>query len=162
LRTKGRVLAVVASAISTVSAFGAGGAASDKYASCIAAVTEEWSTVYDGTPGAGARAAAGFSGRTTTFNLFPNPQVINSKETANAVAGGWEQVSNWKCTPENIMEMGHGFMFECNWAGSVSNINGYTMEDGSNSSTVHLVDCDKNTESVNADFTGVLAAFGAV
>merc|ERR1719231_142058 len=102
-----------------------------------------------------------YDGRSITWNQYPTPTVVHNAEELAAVVEGWDQVADWRSevVDHDVSADGRRIYMTVNWSGSKSRINGEVME-GEDQNTVHVVDCDKKTEVIYADFGGVLKHMG--
>lgn len=137
-----------------VAAFGTGGANQ----ACLERSVATWEA-YDGQEGNHNRFKDAWDGRQISWATYPEPTVATDDASMTAILEGWRQVSDWKCVTQDHATTATHAYFKCNWEGSVSKINGFVM--GAGAHTMHVVDCENNTEETFADFGGVLTAMGA-
>lgn len=143
-----------AALVASVSAFGSGDTG------CVDAVSSYWETMYNGQPGVLDRLKVHGLPHTIHWMTFPDATTATDMESMAAISAGWDQVADWKCTAHGHKVFGDLAMYECNWNGSTSKINGAVM-DASAPSTVHIVDCAAGVEKVYADYGNVLKFMGA-
>mmetsp|Transcript_43194 Transcript_43194/g.84662 ORF Transcript_43194/g.84662 Transcript_43194/m.84662 type:complete len:230 (+) Transcript_43194:33-722(+) len=102
---------------------------------------------------------ANYDGRKIIWNMIPEKTIVsNAAENAQA-STGFASVATWNPAPINIETVGSRVMFNVDWEGSKSNINGNVVPKDF-SQTYHVFDCNTSTENVYGDFGGMFKFMG--